>query len=69
MISAAGRVAPKTRKGRAVAARPLTNILNSSTTADSITAVRLQRLNALCGVTGERAATIASLLWGDPEHG
>lgn len=69
MIAAAGSVTPKTRKGRAVAARPLTNDRISSGSVDSTTTARVQRLTALCGVTGQRAELIAFLIWGEAQHG
>lgn len=65
MLSAAGCVTRKTRKGRAVAARPLTELLNDSAVTNNTTAARLQRLNALAGVTGRRAELIAFLIWGE----
>lgn len=63
LIMAAGSVAPKTRKGRTCEVRPLTKLIYSDT-ADSATALRLQRLRLL-GVIGRRADLLASLAWED----
>jgi hypothetical protein len=65
MLITAGSVTPKTRKGRTATVRPSTILLTSSVSNDSIATARLQRLAALCGVTGRRAELIAGLVWGE----
>lgn len=61
-----GALRPKSeapRKTRAGVERGTTNYVSNSSTADSITALRLQRLAAV-GVIGTRANAIAALAWG-----
>lgn len=53
------------RQTRAGVERGTTNFFNSNASENSITAARLQRLNALCGVEGRRAQLIAFLIWGE----
>jgi hypothetical protein len=68
MLTSAQASGHKTRKGRPGKSGPI-NILISSGTENSTTATRLQRLRALCGVTGRRAELIALLIWGEADHG
>lgn len=63
MRTSKGSVAPKTRKGRTATVRPLTNAF-TSISADTSTALRLQRLRLL-GIIGQRAGLLADLAWGD----
>jgi hypothetical protein len=56
------------RQTRARVERGTTNFINNDGTGDSTAAARLQRLNALCGVTGRRAEMIADLIWGEVPH-
>lgn len=53
------------RLTRAGVERGTTNYINSSDKKDSTTQERVQRLTALCGVTGRRAELIAFLIWGE----
>lgn len=72
MIIATVALPPKCeapRQTRARVERGTTNAINSNAIEDSITAARLQRLNALCGVSGRRAEMIAELIWGEVHHG
>ena len=69
MLSTARNAPFDARKGRTAIVRPLTNLLNSSSSQDSIRDARLQRLTALCGVTGRRAELIAFLIWGEARDG
>ena len=68
MLSTAGCVALKTRKGRTATVRPSTNLLSSSRSVDSTEALRLQRLR-LIGIIGQRAELIAGMAWGEVHHG
>ncbi len=56
--------APKTQKGRTATVRPLMKALINSSTVNTTQLIRAQRLNAWCGVAGQRAELIADLLWG-----
>ncbi len=68
MLSTAGCVALKTRKGRTGTVRPFTNLLSSSGNVDSTDALRHQRLRLL-GIIGHRAELIAGMAWGEVHHG
>lgn len=57
------------RQTRAGVERGTTKFTTSNDKNDSTTLTRLQRLNALCGATGQRAELIASLIWGEANHG
>jgi hypothetical protein len=63
-MAAAGSVAPKTRKGRTATVRPSTNFINSNSQANTIDAMRKQRLRVM-GIYDYRSDLIASLAWGD----
>lgn len=60
---------PNKQKGRPVAGRPLKIHINTDTTGNSTRATQMARLAALCGVTGNRAELIATLVWGDVRNG
>jgi hypothetical protein len=45
--------------------RGTTNYFNNSSTADTIIALRLQRLSASCGIAGTHADLLAQLVWGE----
>jgi hypothetical protein len=64
MLTAPRAVAPKTRKGRTATVRPSTNFISSNSQANTIDALRKQRLRII-GIYDYRADLIASLAWGD----
>lgn len=64
MSIAATAAAGKTRKDRAVAARPFTNNVISSDAGDSSNPLQLQFLAAHFGLSATRATLIAGLCWG-----
>ena len=53
---------PDKRKGRTATVRPLQNFHSISTTTDTASLLRLQRLFA-AGITGPRANVIAGMAW------
>lgn len=57
------------RQTHAGVGRGTTNFINSNDIEHSTAAARLQRLNAIYGVTGCRAEIIADLIWGEVQHG
>jgi hypothetical protein len=67
MLRAARAVAPKTRKGRTVAAvQPSTDLVISSNVGeDSSNLLRLQFLRSRAGLIGARASLVAQLAWGE----
>lgn len=72
MFISTGTLPPKCeapRRTRAGVERGTTNIISSNEHDDSTTTARVQRLTALCGVTGRRAELIAFLIWGEDHHG
>lgn len=59
---------PGNAKGRTVrAARPLTNYVSNDNAANTIDALRAQRLRLL-GIIGQRAQLIAAMAW-EVSHG
>jgi hypothetical protein len=67
MLTTAGGVALKTRKGRTATVRPSTNLLTNSGIGNSTRELRLQRLGPL-GIAGLRADLIAGFAWGEVHH-
>lgn len=67
MIHAPVALSPKKKAPRqpARADRGTSNFINSNAKKNSTAAIRLQRLNASCGVFGRRAELIAFLIWGE----
>lgn len=66
MLTTAGCVARKTRKGRTGKVRPSTNLLTNGS-ANSTCELRLQRLGEL-GIARYRADLIANFAWGEVRH-
>lgn len=54
---------PNKRRGRTATVQPLQNSVSISNNADSVSALRLQRLSVI-GVSGAQANLIAGLAWG-----
>lgn len=71
MIATSVALPPKKEAPRqpARADRGTSSFINRSNIGDSTTSARVQRLTALCGVSGQRAELIAFLIWGEARHG
>lgn len=72
MLTAHGALPPESEAPRTTLAgvgRGTTIFINSNTFRNSTIDLRVQRLNALCGINGGRAELIAFLIWGETQHG
>lgn len=62
-VASARAPQPDKRKGRTATVQPFQNSVSISNNADSVSALRLQRLSVI-GIGGAHANLIASLAWG-----
>lgn len=63
LVASARAPQPNKRKGRTATVQPLQNSVSIGNNADSVSALRLQRLSVI-GIGGAQANLIAGLAWG-----